>query len=259
MNLPLQSGRYLTCLVLCGLTVMTNTTMAQDKVTVEDVIKLHIKQLGGEEKLKAIKTIETQSVMLLPGPTGEMEAEVDQIQDGNKFLMVMNLPGLGEIQQGSDGKHFWTINPFQGDKLMDKEETAMAREQFSSPFPALQWLKGYDGKITMKGEADVDGTQCYKLEFTPAVGNPMTRFFAVDSGQMLRMDAVQKGMAGEVKVEVYPSDFKEVDGISVPFKQVTSMEQGELTMEVDSIKFNEEISASKFKLPTSIQKLVDDK
>ena len=55
------------------------------------------------------------------------------------------------------------------------------------------------------------------------------------------------------------TDFKEVDGISVPFKQVTSMEQGELTMEVDSIKFNEEISASKFKLPTSIQKLVDDK
>jgi hypothetical protein len=37
------------------------------------------------------------------------------------------------------------------------------------------------------------------------------------------------------------------------------MEQASMVMEVDSIKFNQEINPSEFKLPASIQKLVDDK
>ena len=245
--------------MLGGLIIISGTSMAQDNVTKEDVIKMHIKQLGGEEKLKAIKTMTTKAIMVLPGPTGDMEAEVDSIQDGNKFRMTMNLPGLGEIQQGSDGKTYWTTNPFQGDKLMNKEEAALAKEQYGVLFPSLLWLKGYDGKIEMKGEAEVDGAKCYKLLFTPSVGDPMTRYFTADKGRLVKIDAVQKGMAGEVAVEVFPSEFDTIDGITLPFKQVTSMEQADITMEVDSIKFNEELPATRFKLPASIQKLVDEK
>ena len=127
------------------------------------------------------------------------------------------------------------------------------------PFTALDWLEDYDGKISTKGETDVDGTKCHKLEFVPAVGSPITRYFAVDDGKMLRFDATQKGAAGEVDISVFLSDFKKVDGISLPFKQDTKMEQASMTMEVESIKFNEEIKADRFKLPASIQKLVDEK
>ena len=254
-----QTVRYLAYLILCGLGMLVGPAMAQDTLSKEDIIKMHIKQLGGEEKLKSIKTVNQQFVMILSGPGGDMEAECELVQDGNKFRMTMSLPGFGEIQQGSNGKNYWTINPAQGDRLMDKDETALAKEQYARPFPALDWLTDYDGKINMKGETDVDGTKCYKLEFVPATGSPITRYFSADDGKMLRFDAVQKGAAGEVDIEVFLSDFKKVDGISLPFKQDTKMEQASMVMEVDSIKFNQEINPSEFKLPASIQKLVDDK
>ena len=254
-----QAVRYLAYLILCGLGMLVGPAMAQDTLSKEDIIKMHIKQLGGEEKLKSIKTVNQQFVMILSGPGGDMEAECELVQDGNKFRMTMSLPGFGEIQQGSNGKNYWTINPAQGDRLMDKDETALAQQQYARPFPALDWLTDYDGKINMKGETDVDGTKCYKLEFVPATGSPITRYFSADDGKMLRFDAVQKGAAGEIDIEVFLSDFKKVDGISLPFKQDTKMEQASMVMEVDSIKFNQEINPSEFKLPASIQKLVDDK
>lgn len=254
-----QTVRSIACFVLCGLFSLANTALAQDEVTADDVIKMHIKQLGGEEKLKSIKTVDQQFVMVLSGPGGDMEADCELVQDGNKFRMMMSLPGFGEIQQGSNGKNYWTSNPAEGDRLMDKEETALAKEQYSRPFPALDWGKDYDGKIKMQGETDVEGAKCYKLEFAPSVGSPITRYFAVEDGKMLRFDATQKGMAGEIDISVILSDFKEVDGITLPFKQVTSMDQADMTMEVDSIKFNEAIKAERFKLPAAIQKLVDEK
>jgi len=257
----LSSGRFLTLLLVAVCGLLVNTAIAQENVSAEDVIKMHLKQLGGEEKLKSIKTVEQQFVMVISGPGGDMEADCELLQDGNKFRMLMNLPGFGEIQQGSDGKHFWTSNPTRGDRLMDKEETALAKEQYSQPFPALDWLKDYDGQIELKGKAEVDGTPCYKLLFEPSTGTPITRYFAVEDGKMLRFDATQKGMAGEVEISVFLSDFKEVDGITLPFKQDTEMEQAQadMSMEVDSIKFNQEMTAERFELPAAIQKLVNDK
>ena len=249
LNHFLPTRRCLIVLLVASGCLSANTALAQESVTAEDVIKMHIKQLGGEEKLKSIKTVEQQFVMVISGPGGDMEADCELLQDGNKFRMMMNLPGFGEIQQGSDGKQFWTSNPAQGDRLMDDEETALAKEQYSRPFPALDWLKDYDGQIEMKGKTEVDGTPCYKLLFEPA------------TGKMLRFDATQKGMAGEVEISVILSDFKEVDGITLPFKQDTEMEQAQadMSMEVDSIKFNQEMKADRFQLPAAIQKLVDDK
>ncbi|MCH2181052.1 MAG: hypothetical protein MK108_03520 [Mariniblastus sp.] len=261
LNHFLPTRRCLTFLLIGSWVLLANTAMAQETVKAEDVIKMHIKQLGGEEKLKAVKTVEQQFVMVISGPGGDMEADCELLQDGNKFRMMMNLPGFGEIQQGSNGKTYWTSNPAEGNRLMDDEETALAKEQYSRPFPALDWLKDYDGQIEMQGKADVEGNACYKIKFEPSVGTPITRYFAVEDGKMLRFDATQKGMAGEVDISVYLSDFKQVDGITLPFKQDTQMEQAQadMSMEVDSIKFNQEMKADRFQLPAAIQKLVDDK
>ena len=45
-----QTVRYLAYLILCGLGMLVGPAMAQDTLSKEDIIKMHIKQLGGERK-----------------------------------------------------------------------------------------------------------------------------------------------------------------------------------------------------------------
>jgi len=231
---------------------------AQDNPDVKEIISKHIKALGGADKLKSVKTVSAKGVMTMPGPAGEMEAEMEHYQSGPKFLMVMNIPNMGEFRQGSDGKHYWSNDPFSGARLLEGDQLAAVSQQHSQPFPALGWSE-YDGELTVDGEADVDGKKCWKVIFKPKTGSPMTRYFDKDSGHVVKLDIKQTGPGVEMEVEVFSEDIKQVNGISVPYKQITSAPQGEMTLEFSEIKFNEKLPDEKFALPEDIQKLVDEK
>lgn len=228
-----------------------SSVVAQDD-EVKAIIKKHIESMGGAEKLESVKSLVSKAVMVIPSPQGDMEAEIEQMQSGDKFLIVINIPQFGEMRQGGDGKHYWMTNPMVGAMLLDGDQAAMAREQYSKPFPAVTWLN-YNGKIVNKGMEEVDGRSCHKLEFQPANGPKITRWFDAESGRMVKMAAVQSGPQGDMKIEVYPTDYRNVDGIMVPFKQVTSTPQGEMTIEIDSMEFNKEIDDATFKLPKELR------
>lgn len=233
-----------------------SSVVAQDDA-VKAIIEKHIESLGGAKKLESVKSLVSKAVMVMDTPQGPMEADIEQQQSGNKFLIVIDLPQLGEIRQGSDGKHYWMTNPMAGAMLLEGDQAAMAREQYSSPFPALTWLN-YNGKIIDMGTEEVDRHTCQKLEFKPESGPTITRWFDVESGRMVKMAAVQSSPQGDVEVEVYPTDYRDVDGIMVPFKQVTTTPQGEITIEIDSMEFNKEIDDATFKLPRELRDKVGD-
>ena len=105
-------------IALAGSTLLAPHVTAQDLPSPEQVIQQHIKSLGGKEKLSSIQSMVTQAVINMPSPQGEMEVDFELLQQGNKFLFVMEIPGLGEMRQGSDGEHFWMSNPMMGAQLL---------------------------------------------------------------------------------------------------------------------------------------------
>lgn len=259
MSNPMTKFASVACTFLICVTAWTSSSIGQELTTVKQVVELHLKQLGGRKKLETIKAVSNETTMLIvTGPSNEIETSMNLWQKGNKFLTVMELPNGDELRQGSNGEHYWTINPFQGANLMDANEKGLAHQQFSSPFPSLGWSDNYDGKIEFHGTDKVDDDSCYKLIFTPKTGKPTTRFFDVKSGRLLKFETVQMGPGGEMEISVYHSDFKDVDGITIPHKQVTSTPQFDITIETDSIKFNTEIDDSKFEIPDEIKKLIAD-
>ncbi len=241
---------------LLTMTLIVNVSTVSSVVAQDDevkaIIRKHIESMGGAEKLNSVKSLVSKAVMVMDSPQGEMEADIEQMQSGDKFLIIINIPQFGEIRQGSDGKHYWMTNPMVGAMLMDNDQAAMAREQYSKPFPAASWLN-YNGKIVNKGTEKVDGRKCHKLEFQPENGPKITRWFDAETGRLVKMAAVQQSPQGPMKIEVYPTDYRDVEGIKVPFKQVTSTPQGEMTIEVDSMEFNKEIDEATFKLPKELQ------
>jgi outer membrane lipoprotein-sorting protein len=231
---------------------------AQDKPDAKEIIANHIKALGGTDALKAVKSVSSKGVMTMPGPAGELEANMEQYQAGGKFLMVMSIPNMGEIRQGSDGEHFWAQDPQMGTRLLDGEQLAAIKQQYAQPFPALGWAD-FDGELSVDGEADVDGKKCWKVNFKPKTGAAVMRYFDRDSGDLVKIDMKQSGPAGEMEVEVFSEDVKKVGEIRVPHKQIMSTPFGEMSLEFDEIKLNEKIDDAKFALPEEVKKLVAEK
>lgn len=235
--------------LLVAVAAMSSSALAQDDATVESVIEMHIKSIGDVETLKAVKSMITESTMTVSTPMGDMEVGMSRFQAGNKFKMVQTIPNMGEVTMGSNGDVFWSMNPFQGAQVFEGEELATMKANAPKLFEELTW-GDYDGEITLEGTEEVGGKAAYKLTFAPTEGQSTERYIDKESGQLVKMVTE----AGEVLL----SDYKVVEGITLPHKQTVMAPQGEVEMVVDSIKINSELPADTFALPEDVQDLIDD-
>ena len=240
-------------ILVVGMACMSSTTQAQLDPAVKEIIEKHVKALGGKEKLASVKSLVMKGDMEIAGLG---KADMSTTQSNKKVLAVINLPGMGEMRQGSDGTNAWIVSPFQGAMLLDGGMKERINSQATSMFPALLWLDGYKGKIEAEGEADVNGNACHKLTFKSEAGEESTSYFDKDSGLMVKTESVTDSPNGEMEITQYSDDYKEVNGIMVAHKQTTEMPQGEMVMVITEVKMNEDIPESTFELPDEIKELV---
>jgi hypothetical protein len=239
--------------LLVGMACLCSTTQAQSQPTAKEIIEKYVAALGGKEKLASIKSMVMKADMEI---TGVGKADMSTTQANKKVLAIINLPGMGEMRQGSDGTTAWVVSPFQGAMLLEGRMKDQINTQAESLFPALSWLDGYKGKIESAGEADVDGKACYKLNFTSESGSNSTSYFNKESGFVVKTESVVDSPGGEMEITQFSDDFKDVDGIMVPHKQVTEMPQGEMVMTVTEVKLNQDIPEDTFALPDEIKELL---
>lgn len=239
---------------------LTSTAKAQDDTTLESIIALHLKSIGDVDKIKAVKSMVSEATMAIPTPNGEMEASMKRIQAGNKFMMTMEIPQFGEVVNGSNGDVAWSVNPIQGARLLEGAELEMTKSQMPEPFPALKWGNDFDGEITLQGSEDIDGTATHKVLFAPTEGPAVTRYFDKSNGRIVKMTMTQPSpLGGEMELEMVPSNYKTVDGLSIAHTQVTSTPQGDMTLTIEKLEINADLAEDTFAMPEEIKALVDDK
>ncbi|MEM7453135.1 MAG: hypothetical protein AAF456_02160 [Planctomycetota bacterium] len=230
---------------------------AQDLPSANDIIEMNIESMGGRAALEAVSSMASTASMTIPGPGGDMQVTVEVKQSGEKFLMQMELPGMGSMRQGSNGEVYWMENPMMGAQILEGNEMEAAKQRFSTMFPQLGWSE-YDGEISVTGKESVDGTDCYVVVFTPAEGPATTRYFNAENGQTVKEAVTQESPMGPVTMETFPSDYRDVNGLMLPFMNTTVAPQGEMEVTFDEYQINLEIDDSVFVLPENIQKMVDE-
>lgn len=232
-----------------------------DLPTVEHLIELHLNSLGGKRALESVKTMVTHATMTVETPFGNVEMNIFSQQAGTKMLMVTTSNKFEDIKLGSNGETAWSDDPFVGKKILEGDEKTMMLEQQGSIFPGLAWSH-YEGKITVKSKTTIDDSDCFEVEFAPKSGPSTTRFFDAKTGHIRQIIATAPGARGLARVRLVPSDYRKVDGITIPFKQTTFIpnpESGkdmEMVMRITKIKINPKIDDSVFELPENIKKLL---
>jgi hypothetical protein len=235
-------------LILFALILIGSEAFGEDSV--ENVVEKYLSAVGGKDKLSQIKNRVIKGEFSLPDMG--MYAPIEMyVQTPDKVMMRIDMAEFGEVSNGVNGDVAWDINPMTGPRVLQgTEKQASLRRAAIDEF--LNW-KTYYTKAETAGEETVGEEKCTKVVFTPIEGEPVEYFFGVDTGLVLRSISNVNGQYTEVNL----SDYREVDGIKIPFLMEMTNPQFNFEFQFESVEHNVDIPAETFELPKEIKALLN--
>jgi hypothetical protein len=142
--------------------------------------------------------------------------------------MIIDAPGLGIVQKTFDGSRAWLQDPLQGFIRLTGLGLEMARDE--AVFDKQTKLKKLYPAAVVIGKETVGGRETYVVK----MGGEKW-YFDAEGGLLLR------------RGNTYFEDYREVDGIKLPFKMRQDAFSGAgLVYHITEIKHNVKIDEAKF-------------
>lgn len=214
---------------------------------VDQILERYAEAVGGRAAIDGVTSYKAQgrfssSVVREPGQFKIWG------KDPHKTLSVIEFPRIGTLKKGFDGDNRWVQTP--AGTFTDESPTQMAELEQDAEVYRAGKIRSLYQTMTVEGKARLSGRDVYILEGKPAKGPAEKLFFDTDSGLLMRWDMVRRNPhRGNVFVKVHLDDYREVDGVKVPFKVRFAFESFELTLNVDVLEHNVPVDDALFAKP----------
>jgi hypothetical protein len=225
---------------------------AQGLPTGDAVLEKYIEATGGKAGREKFKNRVSKGSMELPG-VGIKGKMTSYAAAPNKMLVEIDLTGIGKIQEGFDGNVGWSDNPTMGPRIKEgaEKQAAQRRADFYS---ALNWRKHFK-KAKCVGVETVEGKACYKVELTTNDDQVKTQYFDKATNLLIKSSGKEKTPMGDIEVESVVSDYRKVDGLTIPFKTIQKAASQEIVITLDKVEHDVNLPPNRFELPPDIKKL----
>jgi hypothetical protein len=222
------------------------TKPAESLPSVDQILTKYVEALGGKAALEKVTSRMQKGSLDIPamGVGGPMETYE---KAPNKSLTVIEISGFGTIQEGFDGTVAWAQDPQSG--LREKTGSELIDTKLDSDIQKPLKLKQLYPTLTVTGKAKVGDKETYVVEAKPAAGTPEKWYFDVQTGLMIRLDTERESPQGKVPVENYMEDFRDVEGIKIPYILKITNPQFSVTVKVTEVKLNVPVDDAKFAKP----------
>lgn len=245
MRRSFQSVAFI--LAACLVPVLTHAQ------TADDVVARNLKAKGGLEKLQATSSLTMSGTISAQG--NEMRMQVWSKRP-NLFRREVEVQGQ-KIVQASDGKTVWMTNPMMGSSVpqaVPPEQAKMmqADAEFDSVFVDY---KRRGTTVELIGTEKLDGKDVYHLKVTPKGIDPQDYYLDASTGLEIKVArAVEQG-GMKMRVETELSNYKEVDGMMVPFSSRQLLNGAPIAqVTIEKVEFNASIEDAMFKMPAPAPK-----
>lgn len=230
----------LTCAAAAALLCVPSAMYAQ---SADEIVARNIQAKGGEAKLKAVQTVRQSGSINIQGQTAQLTVVAKRPNLSRQDISIMGTT----IVMSFDGTKAWMLNPMVGPGAveMPAEQAEMIKDQADIDGPLVDYkLKG--STVELVGLEDFNSRKVFHLRVTRK-GLPPTELF-IDSQNYLDVKSVT-AVPGSGTMEMVFSDYRTVDGMTVPF-QVKSSAAGMLLSELklDKVEFNVTLPADTFKI-----------
>ncbi len=220
-----------------------------------ELLAASVEAVGGKEKLQSITSFHLEGTIGAPkqGLSGKVETWWKQ----GDFYMVQTIPGLGINRSGKKGDVIWAEEPINGLRKLEGKE-AEQHMWASSLLLTADWQKYFESAETV-GERTIDGKKVYDIELVTASGSKLSVTIDADDKMMVEQAFEVVSPMGSMPVTIRSTDYRDVSGMKIPYKQVTDASLMELTQELTLVEVNVEVDEAKFALPEDDVPVVDAK
>lgn len=220
------------------------------KISVDEVMAKALEAAGGETNWKKI-TSRITSADIDAVHQGVKGNTISYAKFPNKSATETTMTAFGktiakgwEFFDGTSGEETYTFSPTE--KLAGKKlEDAKLNSDFYS---LLNWRTNYKTAV-LKGIEKVGDEECYVVEFTPEKGSKVTLFYSTKTFYLLKGNGSVASSTSEQSLpySIIYSDYREIDGIKLPFKTVNSSPSiGDVVTIIKSYKHNAAIDDKMF-------------
>ena len=225
-------------------------------ITVDELLAKSLDALGGEANWRRLKTrVATASLdMVNQGvkATATTWAKAPgKVANETKLIAVGKEIGTGwDYFDGTGGEESYSFAPatkYAGKRLDDV--------RLSADFHGMLDLRKKYKTIELKRMAKCGEEECYAVEFVPEKGNKFTEFYSTKTYLLLRREGVftLQGMSTDLPYNVRYEDYRDVDGVKLPFKVINSnAANGTVISTLISVKHNVSVDDKIF-APKKIQ------
>ena len=216
-----------------------------EQAVIDQILQRYEQALGGKEAIAGITSYKLKGTYELSGITGTVEG---WRKEPHKTLTVIEFPNLGTLKKGFDGETHWVQTP--GGTFSNSHPQEIAEMERDSEVYSVGRIKSLFESMKLENKARLSGRDVYVIEGKPAKGPAEKLFFDVESGLLVRWDMARREQnRGTVFVKVHLDDYKEVDGVKVPFKVRFAFESFNFTVRVEELQHNIAIDDAVFRKP----------
>jgi hypothetical protein len=222
----------------------------------DKIIKKHIKAHGGVENWEAVQSMKI---------TGNFTA----FSIEKPFKTIKARPGYyysefsldkHDVIEAFDGKQGWTIDPWQEidfPRKVNRAETNVFFQQSDFCTPLFHYKEdGYE--MTLEGIKILEGQEVFKIKVVRPNGYSENWYLNTTTYLEFKSESQWIDFAYQLPSEAYYDDFREVNGVVLPFYIDRTFNIRNRITVIENIEFNAEIDKSIFEMKRNpeMEKLV---
>ncbi len=216
-------------------------------LTADQILENYIKAIGGRENWKKLTTRISTGTIDVPAMNLSGLVTVRE-KAPNRSIFTVNFNGA-VFQQGFDGTIGWSDDPQNG--LREQAGEELAETKRDSDFYHPLDLKQMYSKITVTGTDKIDDRDAYVVEASSGDLGTDKIYFDTQNGLVLRIVGQHHTMDGPATFTEDFSDFREVDGIKLPYTVHQESPSSTFTIKFTEIRHNEAIEDAAFTKPAA--------
>ena len=209
----------------------------------------YVKALGGEEVLKKHSQMHLTGNFEVPAAGMNGTIEIWSLAP-DKLLTTQEIPGIGQLKSGYDGKVAWQIHPMMGAMVLTGKQLEQVKQQ--ADFLAVLTPDKYFQSMETVEKTNFDGKEAYKIKIVTKAGEEYFEYYDVNSGVNLGTVRKLESPQGSIESTSYMSDHKLIDGHLVPMKMRQAAMGMESIIVITKVEFTG-VDPKIFELPKEIK------
>jgi photosynthetic reaction center cytochrome c subunit len=210
----------------------------------EEIFAKYLQAIGGAESVAKNTTRAENGTV--EGPRA-LHATIETYRKApNKAYAVLHTPN-GDVLEGVDGRVGWGRRA--NGELTDESGDELARsKQWAAFYPGAQFQQDYS-RFQVRGIENVDGHDAYLVMAWWPAGGTDALYFDTQTGLLLRITHQIDTPLGSLPLETDYDDYRDVNGLKIPFKVRVSRMDGTTTYTWQKMDANVPVDGARFDKP----------